>query len=165
MANSGQDWPADPGSTEHAGTPAASSGEDSFTGDARPSMARSVWADMLISGPDEDAPSWPSSGLPPSFGQRPVAGERPDFGDAGYGAMAPSPPEPDPGGYGVVEPSAPEPGPGGYGVVVPPDVSQARGWGSTEDAFGPWETYETGTSYEPAVGYGVVPAQEPTAGS
>ena len=83
MANSGQDWPADRGSAEHAGTPAASSGEDSFAGDARPSMARSVWADMLISGPDEDAPSWPSSGLPPSFGQRPVAGERPDFGDAG----------------------------------------------------------------------------------
>jgi MinD-like ATPase involved in chromosome partitioning or flagellar assembly len=40
-------------------------------------------------------------------------------------------------------------------------MAQARGWESTEAAFGPWETYETGTTYEPAVGYGVVPAQEP----
>jgi MinD-like ATPase involved in chromosome partitioning or flagellar assembly len=139
-------------------------------------MARSVWADMLISGPDEDAPGWPSSGLPPSFGQRPVAGERPDFEDAGYGAVDPDPPEPGPAGYGVVapsppepgpawygavEPGPPEPGPAGYGVVDPPDMAQVRDWEGTEAAFGPWGTYETGTTYESAVGYGAVPAQEP----
>ncbi len=74
--------------------------------------------------------------------------------------MEPGPPEPGPAGYGVMEPGPPEPGPAGYGVVGPPDVAQARGWESTDAAFGPWEMNETGTTYEPAVGYGVVPAQE-----
>jgi MinD-like ATPase involved in chromosome partitioning or flagellar assembly len=176
LANNEQDWPADPGSTEHAGTPAASTAEDSSAGSARPSRARSVWADMLISGPDyepddyepddsepddsapydpgpygagdpgwygaghppaygslqEDAQSWPSSGLPPSFGQRPVAGERPDFADAGL-------------------PRA-EPAYGGHQSIAPQrDPADPR----------PWETYEAEARYEPAVGYGVVPGQEP----
>jgi len=200
LADNEPDWPADPGPAEHADAPAASSGEDSSTGPAHPSWGRSVWADMLISGPGDsehgdfgpdgfgpgdfgpgdsgpygagdpgwydagqqhaggrprgDAPSWPSSGLPPSFGQRPVAGERPDFEDAGlppagpaYGAHQPLTPRPGPAGYGVVEPEAPEPGPA---------ESSATG-------YGPWETYETETRYEPAVGYGVVPGPEPVRG-
>ncbi len=224
MANNERDWPADRGSTEDAGTPAAPAAEDSSAGSARPSRARSVWADMLISGPDselddsepddsapddsapydpgpygagdpgwygaghppaygslqEDAPSWPSSGLPPSFGQRPVAGERPDFADAGlppaepaYGGHQsigpqrdpadPRPADPRPAEPGPQVLGSPEPGPAGYGVVEPgpPDMPRARGWASQEAAFGPWETYETETRYEPAVGYGVVPGQEP----
>ena len=107
MANNEQDWPADPGPAEPAVTPAAPSAEDSAAGPAHsaPARARSVWADMLIPGPDdtgepgpddgtqppvygtaygslhEGTLGWPSSGLPPSFGQRPAVGERPDFGD------------------------------------------------------------------------------------
>ena len=137
MANSEQDWPADPGSTEHAGSPAAPSGEDS-TGSARPSRARSVWADMLIPGPDdagetgpddgtqppaygsrhEGTLGWPSSGLPPSFGQRPAAGERPDFDDPvpppqepSYGRHRTPPPQPGPAHPGQPEPGAAEPRP------------------------------------------------------
>src|SRR5262249_1909817 len=159
--------------------------------------------------PSGDAPSWPSSALPPSFGQRPVAGERPDFDDTGPPPAGPPPAgpahagpqplasQPGPAGYGLVEPGFPEPGPAGYGVVggpaqpaptgygsdgygpaqtgpagagtpesgwpgsPAPDVPQARSWDSTEAAVGPWETYETETRYEPAVGYGVVPGPEP----
>ena len=144
MADNEPDWPADPGPAEHADAPAASSGEDSSTGPAHPSWGRSVWADMLISGPGDsehgdfgpdgfgpgdfgpgdsgpygagdpgwydagqqhaggrprgDAPSWPSSGLPPSFGQRPVAGERPDFEDAGLPPAGPA--------YGAHQPLTP----------------------------------------------------------
>src|SRR5262249_8196358 len=126
--------------------------------------------------PGEDAPNWPSSGLPPSFGQRPVAGERPDFEDAALppagpasGAHHPLTPQPGPAGYGVVEPEVPEPGlaesgAAGYGVVDGPAQPAPRGWSGTEAAFGPSETYETETRYEPAVGYGVVPGPEPVRG-
>jgi len=221
LADNEQDWPADPGPAGHAGTPAASSSEDSSTGSAHPPRARSVWADMLISGPDDsepsgpepydpgpgdsgrygagdpgwydarhqpaygsprgDVPSRPASGLPPSFGQRPVAGERPDFGDASpspagpaHGGHQPLTPQPGPAGYGVVEPDFSEPaqtGPADAGMPESgwpgspaPDVPQARDWGSTAAAFGPWETYETEAGYEPAVGYGVVPGPEPVRG-
>jgi MinD-like ATPase involved in chromosome partitioning or flagellar assembly len=209
LADNEQDWPADPGPAEHADAPASSPGEDSSTGPAHPSWGRSVWADMLISGPGdsehggfgpdgfgpdsfgpdsfgpdsfgpggsgpggsrpygagdpgcygagqrradgrprEDAPSWPSSGLPPSFGQRPVAGERPDFDGAGL-------PPPGPADAGMPE--------SGWPGSLAPDVPQARGWSGTEAAFGPWETSETETRYEPAVGYGVVPGPEPVRG-
>ena len=157
MANNEQDWPADPGSAEPAVTPAAPSAEDPTGGPARsvPARARSVWADMLIPGPDdagepepddarqppasggrhEGAPGWPSSGLPPSFGQRPTAGERPDFGD------------PAPAGYGFVAPPA-------------PDAPQPRGRDSPGTPFGPWETYESEAGYEWSAGYGAAEGQD-----
>jgi MinD-like ATPase involved in chromosome partitioning or flagellar assembly len=137
VAEHEQDWPADPGSAEPPVTPAAASAEDPASGHARsaPARARSVWADMLISGPDDAAEpepddagqpppygslhegplGWPSSGLPPSFGQRPAAGERPDFGDpapplAGpsYGRHRPVPP-PQPGPAHLGQPPAGSP--------------------------------------------------------
>jgi len=211
LANEEQDWPADPGPAEHAGSPAASSGDDASTGSAHPARASSIWADMIISAPGEsepggpepdgvgrggsgpgdagqygtgdpgwyaghqpayggprgDTPSWPSSGLPPSFGQRPVTGERPDFDDTGYGVVG-GPAQPAPTGYGSVGYGPAQAGPADAGTPESgwpgspaPDWAQARGWDSTEAAFGPWETYETETRYEPAAGYGVVPGPEP----
>jgi MinD-like ATPase involved in chromosome partitioning or flagellar assembly len=135
LTDNEQDGPAGRGPAE----PAARSVEDSATGPAGPPPARasSVWADMLLAGPDgagEPGPGdagqppgysglhgtlgWPASGLPPSFGQRPAVGERPDFGDAG------PPPAPPPYGRhhavtpqqagsahpGQAEPGPPEPG-------------------------------------------------------
>src|SRR5690348_11692382 len=77
------------------------------SGPARP---RSVWADMVVSGADDEEepeprpepghqdpceglPSWPASGLPPSFGRRSAEGEgpaviRPGPG-SGYGGYRP----------------------------------------------------------------------------
>jgi MinD-like ATPase involved in chromosome partitioning or flagellar assembly len=164
LASDEQDWPAGHGSAEPAITPAAPSAEDS-TGPVRPAPAstRSVWADMLISAPDdagepepddagqppaygslhEGTLGWPPSVLPPSFGQRPAPGERPDFGD-------PGPAEPGPAGYGFMAPPA-------------PDVPQPRGRDSPEAAFGPWETYEAEAGHGWAVGYGVAGDQDQAA--
>jgi MinD-like ATPase involved in chromosome partitioning or flagellar assembly len=173
LASSEQDWPA---GSESAGSAAAPFGEDASAGSARPAPPRSVWADMLISGPGdigqndtgepglpgadqppayggvhEGTPGWPSSGLPPLFGQRPAAGERPSFGDGGP-PLAGS-------GYGGHRPL--EPGPGGYGFVSSsaPDLPMVRD-PAAEDAYRPWETYETETGYEPAASYGAVGPQE-----
>jgi MinD-like ATPase involved in chromosome partitioning or flagellar assembly len=128
LTDNEQDSPAEP---------AARSAEDSVT-DPAPARARSVWADMLLAGPDgagepgpgdagqppgyssryEDTLGWPSAGLPPSFGQRPAVGERPDFGDAGQPPAQPpygrhhavTPQQPGPAHPGPAEPGPPEPG-------------------------------------------------------
>lgn len=150
-----------------------------------PVRPKSVWADMVLSGADDEnpepghagpqdgVPSWPAAGLPPSFGQRSIEGERP--------AVAPPAPASGYGGFrplGSLPPSGPPPGslsPGG------PARRQA-GWqapagGDTEGGpdngagtepgaepgpragFGPWETYETAEGYGWTGGYGVVPEQ------
>src|SRR5689334_10385107 len=123
-------------------------------------MPRSVWADMLMSGPGDSGQNdtgepgppgtgrppaygsghegtlgWPSSGLPPLFGQRPVAGERPSFED---GDLPPAG-----SAYGGHRPL--EPGPGGYGFVSPPapGLPTARDPVAPEAAYRPWEMYET----------------------
>jgi MinD-like ATPase involved in chromosome partitioning or flagellar assembly len=209
LASNEQDWPADSESAESAAAP---SGEDACAGSARPAPPRSVWADMLISGPGDsgqddtgepeppgaDQPpaygsvhegtlGWPSSGLPPLFGQRPAAGERPSFEAGGlppagspYGGHRPLEPRPEPAGTGLPEPGPAElgstgdgltaglaqPGPGGYGFVSPPapDLPMARDSAGPEAAHRPWETYKTETGYEPAVGYGAMgPQEEPPA--
>jgi MinD-like ATPase involved in chromosome partitioning or flagellar assembly len=80
--------------------------------------------------PHGGTPGWPSSGLPPSFGQPPVAGERPAFtgygqppAGAAYGGHRPlSPPSQAPAEPGSPGPGSPGPGqawaaPAGYGVA------------------------------------------------
>ena len=95
-------------------------------GESRAAPPRSVWADMVLSGPDEpddgvdeepetpgerpgyglagygslheSAFTWPASGLPPSFGQRSAEGERP--APAGQAAQDEPPPE---GGWALDE--------------------------------------------------------------
>ena len=205
MADNEQDWPADSESAESAAAP---SGEDPSAGSARPAPARSVWADMLIPGPEDPGQDdtgepgppgadqslayggWhegtlgrPSPGLPPSFGQRPAAGERPSFEGGGlppagsaYGGHRPLEPQPGPAGTGLPEPAPAEPGPTGYGLTAgptqpgpggygfvsspAPDLPVARDSAGPEVAYRPWETYEAETGYEPAVGYGAVGPQE-----
>ena len=120
-------------------------------------------------------PSWPASGLPPSFGQRSTEGERPPVVPPGPGSGY--------GGYrplGSLPPSGPPPGsPGGRwaepgngwdesggqdepGGRPEPDGGHGQGPGAEADpqaAFGPWETYETAEGYGWSGGYGVVPEQ------
>jgi MinD-like ATPase involved in chromosome partitioning or flagellar assembly len=177
-----------------------------------PAQPRSVWADMVVSGPDdedepepepaagsgaegepgstpgqgpeaagpdpgheepgyqgprEDVPSWPASGLPPSFGQRATEGERPAAArpGSGYGGYRPlgslppggpvrgGPPWEEPGGR------SPEPGPepqAEYGPGPGAGTGPDAGPGSPAP-YGPWETYETGESYGWTGEYGVTP--------
>ena len=136
------------------------------SGPARP---RSVWADMVVSGaddqeepepeatagpgaapgpghlaPPEGAPGWPASGLPPLFGQRSTEGERPAVTQPRPGSGS--------GGYrplGSLPPSGLPPG------SLPPKSPPP----GPEAAFGPWETYETAEGYGWTGGYGVLPEQ------
>jgi MinD-like ATPase involved in chromosome partitioning or flagellar assembly len=163
LANSEQQWPGGPGPAESDDP----SGADSPAGPSHsaPARPRSVWADMLISGPDDEGtPGWPASALPPSFGQRPAAGERPSFGGAGlppagaaYGghhALQPRPGQADPG---ATEPGRADPGPVGYGHV------DSVGYGHVD---GPPEPESGGYGYvdgpawpDPGYGYEDGPAQ------
>jgi MinD-like ATPase involved in chromosome partitioning or flagellar assembly len=162
-----------------------------------PAQPRSVWADMVISGPeDEDEPepepaagpgpegepSWPASGLPPSFGQRATEGERPGAArpgpGSGYGGYRPlgslPPGGPVRGGAPWEEPGGrrPEPGPEPHAEYGPepgaeygpePESPAGPAPGTTGPGpdlpapYGPWETYETGESYGWTGEYGVVP--------
>ena len=103
------------------------------SGPARPG---SFWADMFLSGSDDQEK--PEPGAP---GPGPSAAGGPELG-SGYGGYRPlgsMPPTPD-------QPSAadqPEPG-----AETPPQA-----------AFGPWETYETEEGYGWTGGYGMVPGQ------
>ena len=199
MANNEQEWPGGPEPAESDDP----SGADSPAGSSHsaPARPRSVWADMLISGPDdagrddsrhydsahydsgrygggepeapgtgqapghgsshEGTPGWPASALPPSFGQRPAAGERPSFDDAGpppagpaYGGHRALEPRPDQADTDGPEPGPADPGPSEYGYVDGAAEPDSGGYGYPDDQAEP----------EPG-GYGYVDGQaEPDSG-
>src|SRR5580704_16324135 len=81
-------------------------------------------------GSQESVPSWPASGLPPSFGQRSTEGERPPVVPPGPGSGY--------GGYrplGSLPPSGPPPGgppPGGPSPGGPAWPRASDGWPGPE---------------------------------
>jgi MinD-like ATPase involved in chromosome partitioning or flagellar assembly len=114
-------------------------GQDSSADPARPAPAGagSVWADMLIAGPDGTGPPRQSS---PYAGYRPLDQRR----------------------RGTHQAGAAEPGP----LAPPaPDVPQPRGWAAPDATFGPWETYEAEAGRGWTGGYGVIGAEDAPAGA
>jgi MinD-like ATPase involved in chromosome partitioning or flagellar assembly len=98
---------------------------------------------------------WPAVGLPPSFGQRSAEPERPAVArpgpESGYGGYRPLGSLPPSGLPPEAETSPQE---GGAGPQEGGAGPQAAGAGP-EDAFGPWETYETGEGEGWTGGYGI----------
>ena len=121
--------------------------------ESSPARPSSVWADMILSGPDDqeepepDAPGTGYGGYRP-LGSLPPSGPRPRQ-PAGRGAGQPSSPDQP---LVLGQPSSPD-------QPLVPGQPQPGAEVGPQTAFGPWETYETEEGYGWTGSYGMVPGQ------